>query len=112
VETFLELHEDEHKISKKPESCPVCDILTRETKDVFEDELSVAVLDIVTDVMDRWTRCQYFIANDSTPEILASSIVSKILDYPITPKTMDISLEASEIWDHPYVLEKIKELSK
>jgi len=112
VETFLELHDEEHAITKAPETCPICDILVRETKDIFEDQLSVGVLDVVTETMNRWNQRQYFIGANSTPEILASAIVGKILDYPIVPKTIDVQLDPSEIWNHPYVLQKIKELSK
>lgn len=112
VETFFELHNEEHIEKQSPETCPVCDILTRETKQLFEDYLTHRVLFLVKDTMDRWNRQGYRIASETSPELLTSSIVGTILDHPVLPKMSDLSLEASDVWRHPLVDQKIKELSK
>jgi len=112
VDTFLELHEEEHTATPSPDTCPACDVLTKETQQLFEDHLMTTVLEIVRTRMEVWDKRAYNIAVDTTPEILASAIVGKILDYPIMPKMINIRLESHEIWTHPYIEQKIRELNR
>ena len=112
VETFFELHNEEHQTKASPETCPICDVLTTETQQLYEDHLLVSVLDIVKKAMDTWDKRGYLIAQNTSPEVLSSSIVGKILDHPVVPKMIDIQLDANEIWMHPYVDQKIRELHR
>jgi hypothetical protein len=104
VEAFFELHREEHVHTSAPLTCPICDILVRESLQEFEDFLMPRVLAIVTKHTRFWN------SGIRRPEILAGTITNAILNHPLVPKRIDLPMEAYDILKHPYVLQKIKEL--
>ena len=111
IDTYFEMHEVEHKTNYLPEECPICDILLKETNDAFKDYLTGKLSPCITEMMRQWDKLAFPIANNTNHNILTESIVDTIIQHPISTKALDIEIYPEDIKDHPYVIQKIKELN-
>ena len=112
VQTFIELHEEEHALVSYPKECPLCDLLIQRTNEEFKSSLLVTIEPAVTEIMEQWDRLGYLLADKTSDIVLTEIIASMLVSHPIRPTRIDEVLTGQDILNHPYVLQKYKEVTK
>jgi hypothetical protein len=112
VQTFIELHAEEHISVSFPDECPFCDLLIKRTIDEFKINLADRIEPVITEIKYQWDRLGYLIADKCSDISLTDSIVSILVNHPIRAARIDEALTGDDILNHPYVLQKYKEVTK
>jgi hypothetical protein len=110
IDTFTEIHTEEHESSSHPETCPYCDLLIQRTNEEFESTLKEIIEPMVYSFVEQWDRLGYTILDEADVPTTATSIVDAIVNHPITPVRIQEELLPGDIENHPYVMQKYKEL--
>jgi len=110
IQTFLELHAEEHGVRSYPEECPCCEMSNMETRETFRIVLNEEVYPIVEGSLEQWKRLAYPIANkEEVPEGLAVALTDVLLKF-VRPGAPYEEFEPEDIQNHPYVKEKYDEV--
>lgn len=108
LETFRMKHR-EHRLACQSyyDTCPVCQIIVEEQTDAFLTMLEETFKPIVVSHWKHWEQSGFAIANEIQPETLASLLAYNAFETWIQLKYYEIDITNEELYEHPYVRQKI-----